>query len=57
MADFSHSCTQSGDTVTCTRTFVLKKTLMNDPHGYPATKKFFDEVAQHDQEVVLLRKQ
>jgi hypothetical protein len=57
IADFSHSCTQSGDTVTCTRTFVLKKTLMNDPHGYPATKKFFDEVAQHDQEVVLLRKQ
>ena len=57
MADFSHSCTQSSDTVTCTRIFILKKTLMNDPHGYPATKKFFDEVAQHDQEVVLLRKQ
>lgn len=57
MADFSHSCTQSGDTVTCTRTFLLKKTMMTDPKGYPTVKKFFDEVAQHDQEVVLLRKQ
>jgi hypothetical protein len=57
MADFSHSCMQSGDTVTCTRTFVLKKTSMNDPKGYPPVKQFFDEVAQHDQEVVLLRKQ
>ncbi len=57
MAEFSHSCMQSGDTVTCTRTLVLKKTSMNDPKGYPPVKKFFDEVAQHDQEVVLLRKQ
>jgi hypothetical protein len=57
MADFAHSCTQTGDTVTCTRTFVLKKTQMTDPKGYPSIKKFFDEVAQHDQEVVLLHKQ
>jgi hypothetical protein len=57
LADYSHSCTQSGDTVTCTRTYVLKKTEMTDPRGYPSTKAFYDEVAQHDQEVILLRKQ
>ena len=57
MADFSHSCTQSGDTVSCTRTFTLKKALQTDPKGYPSVKTFFDEVAKHDQEVILLRKQ
>ena len=57
LADYSHSCTESADTVTCTRSFTLKKTAMTDPKGYPATKKFFDEVAQHDQEVILLRKE
>ena len=57
LADFSHSCTQIENTVTCTRTYVLKKTAMMDPRGYPSTKTFYDEVAQHDQEVILLRKQ
>jgi len=57
LADFSHSCTQNESTVTCTRTFILKKNTISDPNGYPAIKKFFDEVAQHDQDVILLRKQ
>jgi hypothetical protein len=57
LADFSHSCTQEQSTVTCTRTYVLKQANMTDPRGYPSLKAFFDEVAQHDQEVILLRKQ
>jgi uncharacterized protein DUF3857 len=57
MADFSHSCTQSQNTVTCTRSYTLKKADMTDPNGYRALKAFFDEVAQHDQEVILLRRQ
>ncbi len=57
MADFSHACTQSGDIVSCTRTFTLKKAVQTDPKGYPSVKTFFDEVAKHDQEVILLRKQ
>jgi hypothetical protein len=56
-ADFSRSCTQSQNAVTCTRTYILKKTNMTDPNGYRNLKAFFDEVAQHDQEVIVLRKQ
>jgi Domain of Unknown Function with PDB structure (DUF3857) len=56
LAEFSHSCTQSADTVTCTRTFTLKKNTDTDPKGYPAIKKFFDEVAKDDEDVILLRK-
>jgi transglutaminase-like putative cysteine protease len=56
LADFSHSCTQNQDVVTCTRTYIVKKTNMTDPNSYRSIKAFFDEVAQHDQEVIVLRK-
>jgi hypothetical protein len=57
VADFSHACTQSGSTVTCTRTFTVRRTMMmGDPSSYSSVKRFFDEVAQHDQEVILLQK-
>jgi hypothetical protein len=57
LADFSHACTESGATITCTRTFIVKKTMMmGDPSSYTSVKRFFDEVTQHDQEVILLQK-
>ena len=57
LGSFSHSCVQSGDMVTCTRTFVLKKMQLADMNEYLGAKNFFDEIAKHDQEVIILRGQ
>jgi len=57
LGSFSHSCVQTGNTVTCTRTFVLKKTELGDMNAYLGAKSFFDEMAKHDQEVIVLRGQ
>jgi hypothetical protein len=57
LGDFSHSCTQKGSTVSCTRTFVLKKMLLKTTLEYANARKFFDEIAKNDQEVILLREQ
>ncbi len=54
---FSRSCTQSDTTVTCTRTLYLKKVLLTTNVEYLNAKKFFDEIAKDDQEVVVLREQ
>jgi len=54
---FSHSCTQSGNTVTCTRSYYLKKTLLLTNVEYLGARKFFDEIAKNDQEVMVLRGQ
>jgi hypothetical protein len=43
--------------VTCTRTFYLKKLLLTTNIEYLSAKKFFDEIAKDDQEIILLRKQ
>jgi Transglutaminase-like superfamily/Domain of Unknown Function with PDB structure (DUF3857) len=55
LGSFSHSCTQSGNTVTCTRTYSLKKTLLRTSVEYLNAKKFFDDIAKQDQEVMVLR--
>jgi hypothetical protein len=52
---FSHSCTQSGATVTCTRAYALKNTLLKTNIEYLNAKKFFEEIAKQDQEVMVLR--
>lgn len=57
LGGFSRSCTQSGATVTCTRTFYLKKLLLATNVDYLNAKKFFDEIAKDDQEVLVLRAQ
>jgi hypothetical protein len=57
MGGFSRSCTQSGATITCTRTFYLKKLLLATNVDYLNAKKFFDEIAKDDQEVLVLRAQ
>jgi len=57
LGSFSHSCVQSEKTVTCTRTFVLKKMQLADMNEYLSAKGFFDEIAKHDQEVIVLRGQ
>ncbi|HVA94642.1 MAG TPA: DUF3857 domain-containing protein [Candidatus Dormibacteraeota bacterium] len=57
MGGFSHSCEQNGSTVTCTRTYYLKKTLLQTTLEYLNAKKFFDDIAKTDQEVILLRGQ
>ena len=54
---FSHSCTQSANTVSCTRTFYLKKMLLTTNVEYLNAKKFFDDIAKNDQEVIVLRGQ
>jgi hypothetical protein len=55
LGSFSHSCVQSGNTITCTRTFALKKMQLTDMNEYLSAKGFFDEIAKHDQEVIILR--
>lgn len=57
LGGFSHSCTQSGNTVTCTRTYYLKKMLLQTNVEYLDAKKFFDDIAKQDQEVMVLRNQ
>jgi len=57
LGGFSHSCTQNGNTVTCTRAYYLKKTLLQTNVEYLSARKFFDEIAKNDQEVMVLRGQ
>ncbi len=54
---FARSCTQADATVTCTRTFYLKKLLLQTNVDYVNAKKFFDEIAKDDKEVVVLKQQ
>jgi Transglutaminase-like superfamily/Domain of Unknown Function with PDB structure (DUF3857) len=54
LGGFSHSCAQNGNTVTCTRTFYLKKMLLQTTPEYLNAKKFFDEIAKNDQDVMVL---
>jgi hypothetical protein len=54
---FSHSCIQSGNTVTCTRSYYLKKTLLQTNVEYLGARNFFDEIAKNDREVMVLRGQ
>ena len=44
-------------TVTCTRTYYLKKTLLQTNVEYANARKFFDEIAKNDQEVIVLKGQ
>jgi hypothetical protein len=57
LGGFTHSCSQSGSTVTCTRTYFLKKTLLQTSAEYLNARKFFDDIAKADQEVMVLREQ
>jgi hypothetical protein len=57
LGGFSRSCTQNDATVTCTRAFYLKKVLLTTNVEYLGAKKFFDEIAKDDQEVIVLREQ
>ena len=54
---FSRSCALADATVSCTRTFYLKKVLLSTNVEYLNAKKFFDQIAKDDQEVVVLRQQ
>ena len=57
LGSFAHACTQSGSIVTCTRTFVLKKMAIQDTKEYIGARKFFDDIAKEDKEVIVLRGQ
>jgi hypothetical protein len=57
LGGFSHSCVRNGATVTCTRTYYLKKMLLRTNSEYLNAKKFFDDIAKQDQEVIVLRRQ
>jgi hypothetical protein len=54
LADYSRSCTQQEQTVSCNRSFSLKKMALDDMAQYENAKQFFEEIAQHDQEVIVL---
>src|SRR6267143_1044898 len=55
LGGFSHLCTQNGNTVACIRSFYLKKTRIQTTTDYLDARKFFDEIAKNDQEVMVLR--
>jgi hypothetical protein len=57
LGGFSHACVQNSATITCTRTYYLKKMLLNTRAEYLDAKKFFDDIAKQDQEVMVLRGQ
>jgi hypothetical protein len=57
LGGFFHSCAQNGSTVTCTRTYYLKKTVLQSTAEYLNARNFFDEIAKDDQEVIILREQ
>ncbi len=57
LGGFSHLCTQNENTVACTRSFYLKKTRIQTTTDYLDARKFFDEIAKNDQEVMVLRGQ
>lgn len=57
LGSFTHTCAQSSATVTCTRTYFLKKTLLQTSAEYLNARKFFDDIAKADQEVMVLREQ
>ncbi len=57
LGGFSHSCSQNGNAVTCTRTYYLKKMLLQTTTEYLDAKKFFDDIAKQDQETIVLREQ
>ena len=57
LGGFSHSCAQNGTTVLCTRVFYLNKTQLQTSVEYLNARKFFDDIAKNDQEVMVLRGQ
>jgi hypothetical protein len=57
LGGFSHSCVQDGTVVICTRMFYLKKMVLRTTGEYLNAKKFFDDIAKNDQEVMVLRGQ
>jgi hypothetical protein len=57
LGGFSHSCAESGATITCTREYYLKKTILKTTAEYLNAKKFFEDIAKQDQEVIVLRRQ
>lgn len=54
LGGFSHSCAQSGSAITCTRAYYLKKMTLTTSAEYLDAKKFFEDVAKQDQEVIVL---
>jgi Domain of Unknown Function with PDB structure (DUF3858) len=57
LGSFSRACTQQAATVTCVRTLQINKTTLSTTAEYLDAKKFFEEVAQHDRDVIALREQ
>ena len=54
LGEFSHSCTQEDNVVTCTRKFNLKKIEFQEMGAYQKAKEFFADIARYDQEVMVL---
>jgi len=57
LGSFAHSCVQNGTIVTCTRSYVLKKTVLTSNVDYLNAKKFFEDIAKQDQDFIVLRGQ
>lgn len=54
LAEFSHSCAQESETVTCNRKFTLKKLVLQTAEEYHDAKALFEQIARADQEVMVL---
>jgi len=54
LGEFSRTCTEQDGAVTCKRKLVLRKLDLQNMGEYQNAKQFFEQVARHDQEVILL---
>jgi hypothetical protein len=54
LGEFSRSCEEQDGAVVCNRKFVLQKMELMNTTDYQDAKQFFEQVARHDQEVILL---
>jgi Domain of Unknown Function with PDB structure (DUF3858) len=57
LGTFSRACAERAGTVTCTRSLQLNKMTITSTGDYMDAKKFFEEIAQHDREVIALREE
>ena len=54
LGEFTRSCAEQDGGIRCERKFVLRKMDLQTNLEYMQAKQFFEQVAKHDQEVILL---
>ena len=54
LGEFTSSCAEQEGRIICRRKFVLNKMVLQNTAEYMRAKQFFEQVARHDQDVILL---